>query len=92
MSGHRQYWMAHDCPQCGQKDAPNTWRGARMSSSCWGHNYSCCSDACGKAFATNPRRFEMERAELIEQKSRLEYAIAQCTSRIAELTKGQASG
>lgn len=47
----RQYHMAHDCPHCGCKDAVDEWGGARMMSSEWGHDFSCCSDACGKAFA-----------------------------------------
>lgn len=47
----RRYYMAHDCPQCGAKDAPGEWGGARMSSSAWGHDFSCCSDECGKELA-----------------------------------------
>lgn len=51
----RQYYMAHECPQCGQKDEPWEWRGARMSSTEWQHDFSCCSDECGKAFAEKHR-------------------------------------
>ena len=42
--------MAHDCPHCGDKDAQGKWGGARMMSTLWPHDFSCCSDACGKAF------------------------------------------
>ena len=48
----RPYSMAHECPQCGQKDEKGMWRGARLGSSEWGHNFMCCSDECGKALAT----------------------------------------
>jgi hypothetical protein len=47
----RQYYLTHDCPHCGAKDAPDEWGGARMSSSAWGHSFSCCSDDCGFALA-----------------------------------------
>lgn len=47
----RQYYLTHDCPHCGAKDAPDEWGGARMSSSAWGHSFSCCSDECGFALA-----------------------------------------
>lgn len=49
---HKQrYWMAHDCPNCGAKDEWGRWGGARMSSTEWMHDFSCCCDECGKAFA-----------------------------------------
>lgn len=51
----RQYYMAHDCPHCGDKDSPDEWRGARMMSSAWGHDFSCCSESCGQAFAVKYR-------------------------------------
>ena len=54
------YYLAEDCPQCGQKDEINKWRGARMGSSSWGHDFSCCSNKCGIAFRDNPKRIEME--------------------------------
>lgn len=43
----RQYHMAADCPVCGDKDEKDAWRGARMGSTAWGHNFPCCSDKCG---------------------------------------------
>lgn len=49
--GDRQYWLALPCPNCGQKDSHDAWKGARMSSSGWGHNYSCCSHKCGLEYA-----------------------------------------
>ena len=48
----QRYWMAHDCPSCGKKDEHGQWSGARMWSSTWGHDFSCCSESCGVAFAT----------------------------------------
>lgn len=47
----RRYWITHDCPNCGAQDEPNKWGGARMWSTAWGHGFSCCSEACGTAFA-----------------------------------------
>lgn len=43
----RQYWMAHDCPNCGEKDERGQWKGARMGSTAWNHSWACCSDKCG---------------------------------------------
>jgi hypothetical protein len=57
----KPYWMAHDCPQCGAKDEPHTWGGARMGCSTWGHYFMCCSDACGEAFAEKHRELEKTR-------------------------------
>ncbi len=56
----KRYWLAEDCPNCGQKDAPNAWRGARMGSTAWGHSFSCCSEACGVAYANSPKRWQQE--------------------------------
>jgi len=56
----KQYFMAKDCPQCGEKDEEGAWKGARMGSTQWGHNFPCCSDECGYAFAKNPKRLEIE--------------------------------
>jgi hypothetical protein len=36
-----QNYHAPPCPGCGKEDA------ARMGSSAWGHNLSCCGDVCG---------------------------------------------
>lgn len=41
MSFGKQRHIAPDCPGCGAPDA------ARMSSTRWGHDVSCCSDECG---------------------------------------------
>jgi hypothetical protein len=57
----KPYLMAHDCPECGAKDAPRAWGGARMLSSQWGHEFSCCSDKCGLAFAVKHRELEKTR-------------------------------
>lgn len=57
---HREQWVARPCPMCGKPDS------ARMGNSRWGHNDSCCSDACGFAYADSEQRAkrEVERAEL----------------------------
>ena len=56
MYGHnKRYLLTHDCPQCGTKDAPYEWGGARMSSTAWGHDFTCCSEECGQAFAVTWR-------------------------------------
>lgn len=47
----QRYRMAHSCPNCGLKDSEDAWSGARMLSSEWGHDFLCCSDACGFEFA-----------------------------------------
>lgn len=55
---NRQYYMAHDCPHCGDKDAQGKWGGARMSSTEWPHRFTCCSDACGVAFGEKYKELE----------------------------------
>lgn len=54
----KSYRMAHSCPNCGQKDEVDQWLGARMSCSSWGHDFVCCSDECGKAFAVKHEKLE----------------------------------
>lgn len=49
----RQYYKVHDCPQCGERDEKDAWKGARMKCTSWGHDFACCSDECGKAFAVS---------------------------------------
>lgn len=61
---HKRYYMADDCPNCGQQDKEWEWKGARMGSTTWGHDYMCCSETCGVAFATSPVRREMERKSI----------------------------
>jgi hypothetical protein len=41
MGCYRPTYRAPPCPGCGKPDA------ARMGSSAWGHNLSCCGDVCG---------------------------------------------
>jgi hypothetical protein len=55
------YHFADDCPNCGEKDALNAWKGARMGSTAWGHDYMCCSEKCGMEFFGSRRYAEMER-------------------------------
>ncbi len=40
-SSNSRNWPAPECPGCGKPDA------ARMNSSRWRHNVSCCGDECG---------------------------------------------
>lgn len=54
---NRQYYKAHDCPHCGDKDTGN-WGGARMWSTEWTHRFSCCSDTCGVAFGEKHAKLE----------------------------------
>lgn len=54
----RRYYMAHECPNCGTKDAEGEWGGARMSSTSWKHDFSCCSEKCGLAFARRHEALE----------------------------------
>ena len=64
---HRPYLMTHDCPHCGKKDEENEWGGARLLSTTWGHDFKCCSEECGKAFAkthTEKEKTKQGRKEL----------------------------
>lgn len=75
----RTYWMAPDCPNCGQKDEPHTNKGARMGCSDWGHNYSCCSDKCGREFLNSEKHRAMERDRLKQQIAALEHQLKRWT-------------
>lgn len=77
-----QYWMAEDCPQCGEKDEEWKWKGARTGSTDWGHKYSCCSEKCGLAYRDNPKRHQRDVAILLRQRDALNRAIRE--SRRAE--------
>jgi hypothetical protein len=46
-----EYCWAPDCANCGQEDKLGEYKGGRMTSTEWGHNYPCCSSACGKRLA-----------------------------------------
>lgn len=61
MINNIRYYLTHDCPNCGDSDSEWAWKGARMGSSTWGHDFSCCSDKCGKEFA-------LRHAELVRTK------------------------
>lgn len=54
------YYLAEDCPNCGQKDSHGAWKGARMGSTSWGHPYMCCSEKCGLEYANSPKRWRRE--------------------------------
>jgi len=58
------YYLADDCPNCGQKDSTDAYKGARMGSSAWGHDYACCSEACGVAFENSAKRWQLELHEV----------------------------
>ena len=72
---NKQYYLAADCPNCGQKDAPNAWKGARMSAPVWGHNYPCCSDKCGYEFLNSPKHKAMEKRRIKQQINALKYSL-----------------
>ena len=78
MNELKHYFLADDCPNCGQKDSEWAWKGARMSSTKWKHNYSCCSDKCGYEFFGSPTHRLLER-----EKIKREIQILQ--SRLSEL-------
>jgi hypothetical protein len=67
MKGERQYWLAADCPNCGEKNAPDAWKGARHGSTAWGHDFSCCSDKCGIEFRDSPKRWRIELRQVDDQ-------------------------
>lgn len=46
----RPYYKAPPCPNCGEVDDMKTQTGARMCSGRWGHEFSCCSEECGREF------------------------------------------
>jgi hypothetical protein len=46
-----EYHFAPNCANCGQKDKWGTYKGGRITNSAWGHDYPCCSRACGKRLA-----------------------------------------
>jgi len=51
------------------------WKGARMGSTSWGHDYMCCSEACGVAFKSNPKRLEMDREKIKIEIRNLQYKL-----------------
>lgn len=81
----KTYWLAAPCPQCGEEDAPHAWKGARMSSTEWGHNYACCSDTCGRAFKNNPKRITMDREEIKNRQEMLRAALRELDQEDAAL-------
>lgn len=76
-----RYWLASDCPECGERDEVGAWKGARMSSTAWGHNYSCCSNTCGYAYLKNPKRLERDKAALRETIAHLQAALSTLESK-----------
>jgi hypothetical protein len=78
---HEPYWLAADCPNCGQKDELEQFKGARLFNSEWGHSYSCCSEACGRAFLNSPQHKAKER-------ERIKREIKQLRAELEELSDG----
>lgn len=68
MSFGRQIPSVLKCPQCGE-------RGAFMGSTIWGHGYQCCSDKCGMAFKTNPKRVQLDIESLREEQAMLRHSM-----------------
>ena len=75
----RPYYLVEPCPNCGQEDEPYKYKGARMGSTTWGHDYACCSEKCGMEF--DPRAHDLQSA-LME--------LAAAKSRVKELRKSLA--
>lgn len=73
----REYWLADDCPNCGQKDEINAWKGARMGSTEWGHDYTCCSEKCGREFLNSKKHKSMEKDRVNRQIESLKYQLEQ---------------
>ena len=69
------YYWAADCPVCGEKDEEYQYKGARMGSTAWGHDYLCCSDKCGFAFKDSPKRRKMDMAKLVEKRNSINRQI-----------------
>jgi len=42
---HKQRYIPGPCANCGKPE------GGYMGSTVWGHDYYCCSEECGRAFA-----------------------------------------
>jgi len=70
-----QYWMAGDCPNCGEKDVMWAYKGARMGSSEWGHNYTCCSDKCGREFLNSAKHKALERQRIKDEMEDLQHQL-----------------
>lgn len=85
-SGSQPYWMAEDCPNCGQKDAVNQWKGARTSGGKGvAHKFSCCSTACLIAFNDSPKRYERERQAALRVREAINVEIARLDEIIGRL-------
>lgn len=78
MSCENIYYIVEPCPNCGEKDEQWKWKGARMGSTKWGHDYRCCSDKCGFEFLNSPKHKELER-------QKIEMEIALLSSRLERL-------
>lgn len=97
MSGGDRYWLAEDCPQCGQKDSPGAWKGARVSGGAGvKHRFSCCSEACLLAYNDDPKRIERERELLRSQRRALDGEIERLSEQLGDMRaradRGTASG
>jgi len=76
----KSYELATPCPNCGQQDYYDAWAGARQWSSSWGHNYTCCSEECGREFGK--KLANSKKGERIRE---LKSKIAQLEMEIMEL-------
>lgn len=55
------------CANCGKEN------GGFMGSSAWGHNFSCCSDACGKRLAKRLENGMITREHILEKTRQNEF-------------------
>jgi hypothetical protein len=73
---NKGYDWAEDCPNCGQKDEYEQYKGARHGSTAWGHNYMCCSAKCGKEFLNSPTHKMLERSRIKREIQILESQLS----------------
>lgn len=70
------------CPMCGRHE------GGFMVDSRWGHDFPCCSEACGLAFKDAPTRWERELRRAEEARVFAEERCNFCRAQLAR-TRGK---
>jgi len=76
MSNDDVYLWAADCPNCGEKDEEGEYKGARLNDTRWGHEYSCCSDKCGKEFYHSDKHKKLVITNIEHQMAGLEHYLS----------------
>ena len=86
MMGHTDYsYLLPPCANCGLE------HGGHMTSTSWGHSYSCCSDKCGFGLKSNRRFTELQLRDLKIQLFMARETVASCQREIETLEKQLAS-